>query len=115
MRMSVITRSLRSRWPRGLTVGQVIAAAGVLSAACDSPSAPRVLATITVTPNPDTLAINGTQQFRLRWDVTNASKVCSGFQPSVSCQRETSPESMTASYDVAIPFACRCRIHSHPR
>ena len=63
MRMSVITRSLRSLWPRGLTVGLVVAAAGILSAACDSPSEPRVLASITVTPNPHTLVINDTQQF----------------------------------------------------
>ena len=63
MRMSFITRSLRALRHRGLAAGFAVLAAGVLFAGCDSPSEPRPLASITVTPNVGTLAINGTQQF----------------------------------------------------
>ena len=63
MKMSVITRTFRALWPRRRTVGLIVAAAGVLSVACDSPAEPRVLASITLTPSAATLALNGTQQF----------------------------------------------------
>ena len=64
MRMSIITRSLRALRRSGLAAGLAVAAAGFLVAACnDSPSEPRPLASITVTPIAGTLAINATQQF----------------------------------------------------
>ncbi len=63
MKLSVIKRSVRSLWPRSLTAGLLVVAAGVLSAACDSPAEPSGLASVTLTPNPASLAINATQQF----------------------------------------------------
>jgi hypothetical protein len=51
--------------PQGLTARLAVAVtlAGVLPAACGSSTEPGTLASITVSPNPDTLAVNGTQQF----------------------------------------------------
>ena len=63
MQMPDITRSLRTLRPRVLAAGLAVAVAGVLFTACDSPTEARPLATITVTPNPASLIINGTQQF----------------------------------------------------
>ena len=61
MKLFDSTRPFGTLWTRGLTVGLVVA--GVLSAACDSPSAPPRLATITVSPTTASLAVNATQQF----------------------------------------------------
>ena len=63
MRISNITRSLQSLWPRHLMAGLAVAAAAVVSTSCDSSTAPKPLATITVTASAGSLAINGTQQF----------------------------------------------------
>ena len=63
MSITSITRSVGTRWPRNLKAGLAVATAALLLAACDSPSEPRPLATITVSPTSVTLAIGGTQQY----------------------------------------------------
>ncbi len=62
--MSTSIHTLSPRWLRRLAAGLVAVTAGFAATGCgDSPSAPQVLASITVTANPASLLINGTQQF----------------------------------------------------
>ena len=63
MTMSIIARAFRTLWPRGLAAGLAMSAASLLSTACDTPTSVHPVATITVTPSPAALTINGTQQF----------------------------------------------------
>ncbi len=56
-------QSARVQVARTLSAGVVLVAATLLSAGCDNPAEPPVLASITVTPTAPAMAINGTQQY----------------------------------------------------
>src|SRR3954469_20098229 len=72
VRRSSMTRFMRSRLPsapasraRMVRILAAITLGGLFTASCDvhGVTAPGTIATLTISPNPQSLAINGTQQF----------------------------------------------------